>query len=157
MAEPAQRAFQWTDDELLEMPVGRFWGRLERHAERQKAEEQKWLMGLWLMSRSVADVNFLDRDPPYHEKEKPKKSEIGEVQRARASLQAEQGSIQEGLKGPSFFGKRYGLGDVFGDPPEPEKPEVLTAEEIKKREREAEASFVEGLRRQVESKESLDV
>ncbi len=99
------------------MPVTRLWGRVKRETARSKAEDTQWLTGLWMMARSITDALLLERELPYHEKEKPPKFSQGKAKQARESLQAAQGEISDSLASVRHFGARYGFGHVLGEPP----------------------------------------
>lgn len=126
------------------MPVTRLWQRIKRETARGKAEDAKWLTGLWMMSRSITDALLLERDLPYHEKEKPPKPSQGKTKQAREGLKTAQGEISDSLASVKHFATRYGLGDVLGEPPK--SVEVHKASDVRKEVEERKERLLTALR-----------
>lgn len=96
---------------------------------------------MWLTARSITDSSFLERDLPWHDKEKPPETPQPKFKQIREAMQAEQGNISEAFSGPAYYGKRYGFAHILGEPPEKPESKVLTAEELRQVERQLEADF----------------
>lgn len=120
------------------MPVTRLWERIKRETARGKEEDAKWLTGLWMMARSITDALLLERELPYHEKEKPPKFSQGKTRQAREGLKAAQGEVSDSLASAKHFGARYGFGHVLGEPSksvEAHKPSDVRKEVEERKER----------------------
>lgn len=97
-----------------------------------------------MMARSITDALLLERELPYHQKEKPPKYSQGKTKQAREGLKAAQGEISDSLASVKHFGARYGLGHVLGEPPK--SVEVHKATDVRKEVEERKERLLTALR-----------
>ncbi len=146
------------------MPVGRFWARLERHAERTRGREKKRRHELWIHFAGLFFGNRGESEPPLTKEEYAERRQIEEGKKKPTTpteehwhRQAEARRVWERMRERYYFAGQSPwhwetamlyAEHLFDKPPEPER-KVLTAQEIKEQERAAAAKFIADLEEQV--------
>lgn len=141
------------------MPVGRFWGRLKRHNERAEHEERKRRHELYTFFSAMFFAGRGESDPPTtreeyenQKKKKPKEptpEDWRNAEQARKQWERIREMYFKGASSPYHFEDIMGFGGhLFDEPEEPER-KVMTAEDWREMERQAEAEFMARARAQL--------
>jgi hypothetical protein len=154
--EPVQREFGLRDGELLDIPVGRLLGRLERIHERWKVEAEReskeFVVSQLMNARSVFFGLQNTQDLPTLPSEQKKKPQEGKIKKARDQMQAAQEAYMKAISHPYWFEEYNGLGHVYDPPTEPEERDSQEFREQRKQEAAArEQRFASALRAAAEA------
>lgn len=126
------------------MPFVRLTDRAIREEKRQRQEKQDWLLGNWIIARSVADIMLSEREKPYHPSEKPPEPGVGQVRESRQALEEQQKLIGLSHANPAHFGARHGIPHVFGEPER--RIEAAKPRDVRKEIEEREKRLLDSLR-----------